>query len=125
MRRWISLCLLPIVVTACALPEVKGSTRDTSWIQPGVTTRQDVIKQLGEPVTSVKLLDEETVHYGHGVDPAQASNVPSVVATARGYVTVTPAYTPDTDALADRPLWIRFDKTGIVTAFGYDEPTRK
>jgi len=54
---------------------------------------------------------------------ARASNVPSVVATPRGYVTVTPAYVPDSDT--ERPLWIRFDNKGVVTSFGFDEPSPK
>jgi hypothetical protein len=123
MKRHLSLLLLPIVVVACALsePRVLSSPEDTSWIQPGVTTRQEVIRRLGEPTSSAQLMTSELFRYGSSPEPMQPSSVPSVVATPRGYMTVTPSPAPPM-ASRERVLWIRFDERAIVSAFGYDEP---
>ena len=122
MRRFLTLLFLPIVIAACGMPEVKPSTRDTSWIQTGVTTRQEVIQHLGQPTSSMTLADSEMVRYGRSPQLSPPPSVPSVVATPQGYMTVTPTATPNFE---DRPLWIRFDSRGVVTSFGFDEPTSK
>jgi len=126
MKLHLSLLLLPIVVVACALsePRLLGSPADTSWIQPGVTTRQEVIRRLGQPTSSAQLLTSELVRYGASPELMQPSSVPSVVATPRGYTTVTPSAVPAMSA-QERILWIRFDERGIVSSFGYDEPPAK
>jgi hypothetical protein len=124
MRFRLGLFLLPVMLVACTVgdPGSRIPLRDTSWIQPGVTTREDVIKHLGDPYSSTNFLGHETVRYGHAPHVTRAPSIPSVVATPQGYMTVTPTGPPDPSTLQERPLWIRFDNRGIVTAFGFDEP---
>ena len=120
----LSLSLTLVVLASCAMPEPSAriSLHDTSWIQPGVTTRQDVVTHFGEPVSAIQFQDSETVRYGRPPKLTQPPSVPSVVATPRGYATVTPSIAPDTNELQERPLWIRYNKQGVVTAFGFDDP---
>jgi outer membrane protein assembly factor BamE (lipoprotein component of BamABCDE complex) len=118
--------LLASLLASCAgdEPRLLSSPEDTSWIQPGITTRQEVVKQLGEPTSSAQLLTSEMVRYGASPERMQPSSVPSVVATPRGYMSVEspPVLTL---SVQDRILWIRFDEHGIVNAFGHDEPAAK
>jgi hypothetical protein len=118
--------LLLSVLASCAVgePRLLSSPEDTSWIQPGVTTRQEVIKRLGEPTSSAQLLTSELVRYGTSPERMQPSSVPSVVATPRGFMSVESPPVP-TLSVQDRILWIRFDEHGIVNAFGHDEPAAK
>jgi hypothetical protein len=119
-----NLIVLLFLLVACTLgdPGARIPLRDTSWSQPGVTTREDVVKHLGEPYSSTSLLGHETVRYGRPPHVTRAPSIPSVVATPQGYMTVTPTGPPDPATLQERPIWIRFDNRGTVTAFGFDEP---
>lgn len=135
IRSAFALVLPLVALVACATTELQGEGRfhDLSWIQPGVTTRKDVIKRLGEPQLSMQLLTEEVVQYRQERAGVRPSTTPYLMPTPHGFATVTPN-APAPGAADDpsafygespipaRPLWIRFNTQGLVIAYGFGEP---
>ncbi len=137
----LALALFPLALGACALawsePDAGQSLADTSWIQPGVTTRKDVLSRLGEPRSTLQFPTDEMFHYSPTPKDApfsHSSAVPYLTPTPFGYATVTPSVQPpnpsgdpsgSSGSTSREPsLWIRFDGRGIVQEFGFDAPPK-
>jgi outer membrane protein assembly factor BamE (lipoprotein component of BamABCDE complex) len=129
--RIIGFLVTLLIVVGCA-SHGKLVTRDqASWIQKGVTTRDEVVKRLGSPnfpevpsastmfSTEYETTTEETVENGKKVTRGTMKVIP-----AKGRRTIAQYFYAQSAAFAGtttKDFWIGYDEQGTVQNFGFSD----
>ena len=134
MVKWMRLivCLVALLVVAgCASHGKLVTSEQVTWIQKGITTRDEVIRRLGSPnfpevpsastmfSTEYETTTEETVENGKKVTRGTMRVVP-----AKGKRTIAQYFYAESAAFAGtttKDFWICYDEQGTVQNFGFSD----
>ncbi|MGQ0810112.1 MAG: hypothetical protein ACT4OO_02665 [Nitrospiraceae bacterium] len=112
-----------LVISGCATEQVQVQhiSTDTAWIQAGVTTRDEIMKRLGNPESTVSLPDGEIAVYrgAQASVPSPVPGIPTLVPTVLG---ATPMVTPPSSTTSEltrqnqsgQLFWVHYDARGVV-----------
>jgi len=136
-----------VLLSGCVVGELQQRIRpeDTTWIQRGQTTREEVMARFGEPDRSAPKKDKmglgEYVEYGRPLmldtytargytspfEPRPRGGGPGPLGGAAPQVYRPPIESIEFPSPAEtvQPFWLLYDTQGVVGDFGFGTPPQE